>query len=140
MLVLLIFFLSCSRMSDIERAEQIIDEQEIAQDILVLSSDSLLGRAPFTIGEERSLKYLTQRMKDIDLEPAFNSSYLQEVPLVELNSSIPEELVIQSKQKKLWLKAVFDFTAWSPALSEIIVLKNSVLLLLGYGISDPELE
>lgn len=133
-----IILFSCSSINDPESAEKLIDEQGIAKDILTLSADSFMGRAPFTIGEERSITYLAQRMTEIGLEPAFGKSYLQEVPLVEMKSYTPDKIKIQHKNACVTLKSSVDYTAWSCWLNPEITLSSSQLVFVGYGISSPE--
>ncbi len=115
-----------------------INNQDLAKDILVLSSDSLQGRAPFTIGETRTIAYLEKRMKEIGLEPAFNGSFKQGVPLVELTSYIPDVFRISTPSGQTLLKSGEDYTARSPILKEEISLKSSEIIFVGFGISSPE--
>jgi Zn-dependent M28 family amino/carboxypeptidase len=115
-----------------------IEISTLEYDIQVLSSDSLLGRAPLTLGEDKTLNYLVHRMKQIGLQPAFNGSYLQEVPLVEIQTQVPEELVFGSKSSSISFSIGKSFTLWSSSLVESISIQNSELIFCGYGISSPE--
>ncbi|HET9053761.1 MAG TPA: peptidase M28, partial [Cyclobacteriaceae bacterium] len=51
-----------------------------------LSSDEFMGRMPFTEGETKTLAYLEAEVKKLGLEPGNGTSYLQEVPLVEITT------------------------------------------------------
>jgi Zn-dependent M28 family amino/carboxypeptidase len=110
----------------------------LANDILVLASDSFLGRAPFTEGEERTINYISKRMQEIGLEPAFDSSYLQSVPLVEIVSKISQSVKVVNGKSELEFAVGKDITLWSPVLIENVSLKKSELVFAGYGISAPE--
>ncbi len=115
-----------------------INSLDLAKDILVLSDDSLQGRAPFTIGEKRTVAYLEKRMKEIGLEPAFGDNYTQGVPLVELTSLIPNRLEIQTPKGLVSLKSGEDYTARCPILKEEIKLNSSEIIFVGFGINAPE--
>src|SRR5262245_10317310 len=56
----------------------------ISQYIKSLASDELEGRRPFTSGEKKTLDYLEEQFKALGLEPGNGTSYLQEVPMVEI--------------------------------------------------------
>lgn len=112
----------------------------LEKDIMVLASDSLEGRAPFSPGEKRTLAYLQQRMKQIGLKPAFNGSYLQEVPLAEITSYLPKSILFKSKDKKLDIEVGVDLSGWSPMLKQDVTINNSELVFTGFGISAPEIE
>jgi Zn-dependent M28 family amino/carboxypeptidase len=77
-------------------------------------------------------------MAEIGLEPPFDGSYLQEVPLVEMNSSISHEIIIEHKSGNFSLKPSIDFTAWSSYLNSEVTLTNSQLIFVGYGINSSE--
>lgn len=132
----ILFSLSCS--SRKESAIKSFTNSDLAQDIKVLSHDSLQGRAPFTIGETRTVSYLEKRMKEIGLEPAFNGSYLQDVPMVSIVSKVPDVLTVDAKLNKINLKADIDYCAWSPAINESIKVEKADVVFAGFGIDAPE--
>lgn len=134
--ILALLLISCS--SNVKRGENSIDIVRMANDITVLASDSLLGRAPFGLGEERTVQYLAQRMKSIGLLPAFNGSYYQNVPLVELVTQIPERLSIATPNGALKLEVGLDFTVWSHVLEQAVQIENSNLVFAGFGIDAKE--
>ena len=89
--------LSCQRSSpyDAEDGLSSFSETGIAQHIRTLSSDEFQGRRPFTVGEEKSLTFLQDEFKKIGLEPGNGSSYLQEVPMVEITPAADSILVVK---------------------------------------------
>ena len=133
--IILLAFFACNRGHNLDN---LIDANQIEQDILILASDSLEGRAPMTVGEQRTLAYLTHRMKEIGLEPAFGDSYLQEVPLAEITSMVQDRIVISSGKKNLELIEGENYTLWSPLLNSNFALRNSELIFAGFGIVAPE--
>jgi hypothetical protein len=60
---------------------------DIKQHIAVLANDSLLGRKPFTKGEDKTIAYIAAEFKKLGLAPGNNGSYFQDVPLVEITSA-----------------------------------------------------
>ncbi len=112
----------------------------LEKDIMVLASDSLEGRAPFSRGEAKTLAYLQFRMEQIGLKPAFNGSYLQEVPLAEITSFLPESILFKAKSKKYTVEVGADISCWSPMLQQDVTINNSELVFVGFGINAPELE
>ena len=67
-----------------------------------LNDDSLMGRKPFTEGETKMIVYLQKQFKQAGLEPGNGDSYIQEVPMVNIQNVIgkitgskrPDEVII----------------------------------------------
>jgi len=136
-LVILVFlFTSCS--DRFEQAILSINNNDIEQDILVLSDDSLQGRAPFSLGEKKTVAYLEKRMVEIGLEPAFGSSFTQGVPLVQLTSFLPDILSIQTPKGIVSLKSGEEYTARCPILKKTIGIESSEIVFAGFGVCMPE--
>ena len=64
-----------------------ITPEDIKSHIAVLADDSLMGRKPFTEGETKTTRYISQQFKQIGLEPGDNGSYFQDVPMVEVKGT-----------------------------------------------------
>lgn len=110
----------------------------LQNDIAILASDSMEGRAPCTVGETRTINYLGKRMKEIGLEPAFNDSYFQEVPLVKIISNTPNPIVINDKQGHLNFENGTGISLWSPVLVPEASIINNDIIFMGFGIDAPE--
>jgi Zn-dependent M28 family amino/carboxypeptidase len=106
--------------------------------ISVLASDDFLGRAPATIGEEKSINYLAEQFKLIGLKPANNGNYFQEVPLVKLTPSSPMKLNITGGKQKISLSYSADFIGGTPQISDSVSVHNSEIIFAGYGINSQE--
>lgn len=65
-----------------DKAIATIDGEKILADITELSSDAYEGRMPATVGEQKTLAYLTSRLKELNIAPA-PGGYLQKVPLIQ---------------------------------------------------------
>ena len=70
-----------------------IDTATLMRHIRVLAADSLLGRQPGTLGEERTAAYLEQEFRALGLAPGNpDGTYVQRVPLVGITvTNAPEE-------------------------------------------------
>ncbi|SDD00937.1 M28 family peptidase [Williamwhitmania taraxaci] len=135
--LILSFTIACSGPSA-ETASKVITSEGIAADITILAADSLQGRGPCTIGEVRTLSYLQSRMKELGLEPAFNGSYLQQVPLVNIFTRLVGNVEIGSPNGDIPLINAEEITVWSPVLEKEIVLSNVPMVFVGFGIRAPE--
>jgi Zn-dependent M28 family amino/carboxypeptidase len=134
----LVFFSSCKKLTDYEKAENTINANEMTRIVKEFGSDAFKGRKPFTAGEDSAIAFLIREYKRIGLEPCNNGSYLQEVPMVEVTDVPDEKMIINLKDNKLELNYKSDFVTFSKQLVDEIVLDNSQLVFAGYGIVAPE--
>ncbi|MCB8963425.1 MAG: M28 family peptidase [Bacteroidales bacterium] len=134
--VILVSLFACQ--SNINKALKSVNNDDLAKDIATLAADSMLGRAPFTIGEKRTLAYLQSRMVDLGLKPAFGESYTQDVPMISITSKVPSTIKVNFASKAFVLKADDDYCAWSPTTSTTINIDNTNLIFAGFGITAPE--
>ncbi|QHS55587.1 M28 family peptidase [Mucilaginibacter sp. 14171R-50] len=109
---------------------------DIRHHIAVLANDSLLGRKPFTRGEDKTIAYIAREFKKLGLEPGNNGSYFQEVPLVEITSASQEMRI--SGAATTSLKPGVDFVASTRRELDSLSLKNSPLIFAGFGVVAPE--
>ncbi len=131
----LALFSSCSNEN---KTNQVITADEIKSHIVVLANDSLMGRKPFTEGENKTINYISQQFKKIGLEPGNNGSYFQEVPMVEIKGSPSATMEITGGKSPLILNFSTDFVASTRQELDKVELKNSPLVFAGYGIVAPE--
>lgn len=117
-----------------------IEAQTIKSHIAVLANDSLQGRRPFTVGENKTVNYISAELKKVGVEPGNGDSYIQKVPMVEVTSTPSTTMEISGKNGKFSLKAVEDFVAFTRREQDTIQLKNSPLVFAGYGIVAPEFK
>jgi Zn-dependent M28 family amino/carboxypeptidase len=132
-------FVSCNvENKRIEPALKSITVDDIKKSISVLASDDFLGRAPSTIGEEKTINWLAEQFKQIGLKPANKDSYFQEVSLVKLTADPSMKLDISGGKRNLSLAFSDDFIGGTPQISELVQIDNSDIIFVGYGISSPE--
>ena len=109
---------------------------DIKQHIAVLANDSLLGRKPFSTGEDKAIAYISGEFKKMGLEPGNNGSYYQEVPLVEITSTAANLQI--SGKATLDLKPGIDFVAATRREVDTLSLNRSPLVFAGFGVVAPE--
>ncbi|AMR30421.1 peptidase M28 [Mucilaginibacter sp. PAMC 26640] len=112
---------------------------DIKHHIAVLANDSLLGRKPFTVGEDKTIAYISAQFKKLGLEPGNKGSYYQDVPMVEIGAAAAPTMQITGKTP-LSLKMAEDFVAATRQELPSVDLKNSPLVFAGYGIVAPEFK
>jgi Zn-dependent M28 family amino/carboxypeptidase len=138
-LLIIIAFVSCNVQNKIiEPALESIVVDDMKNRISVLASDDFQGRAPATIGEEKTINYLAEQFKQIGLKPANGDSYFQEVALVKLSADASMKLDISDGKRNLSLVFSDDFIGGTPQISEFIQIDNSDIIFVGYGINSPE--
>lgn len=125
-------------MTDDSTAIKSIDSAGLVHDISVLASDEFQGRKPFTIGEEKTLAYLQQRFKETGLRPGNDTSFLQEVPMVEIQSVPQGDLVISGSKGELKLSYLDQYVAGTKRVQEQVSVNKSEMVFAGFGIVAPE--
>src|SRR5947208_2461344 len=105
--------------------------------IKVLASDEFEGRAPGTKGEELSVKYVGDQLKQIGLKPGNpDGTYTQEVPLAGIKSEPRMSFAV--RDGTIDLKYPDDFIVSSARLQPEIKINNSEVVFVGYGVVAPE--
>jgi len=137
-IVVSIFTFNFCDKQNFEHAVESIKVDEIKNKIEILSSDEFLGRAPASLGEERTIKYLEEQFRRIGLNPGNGNSYFQEVPLFEIASHSWSKLNISNKKTSKSFGFIDDFVCGTSRFVENISIKNSELIFVGYGIVAPE--
>ncbi len=122
----------------IEDAKESITIDKLQNRISVLASDEFQGRAPATLGEEKTIHYLAEQFKEIGLEPVNGDSYFQEVGLVKLTAKAPMTLDIIGGKQNFKLAFSEDYIGGTPQIKELVELNNSEIIFVGYGINAPE--
>jgi len=120
-------------------AAQTTDPQQLAHSVRTLASDLFEGRAPGTIGEERTIGYLVGRFQALGLEPGGpDGQWVQSVPLLHTRLGKAEKLGIAQGG------VTTDWTVGSHVYLSTLQPKDKVaveaapLVFVGYGVSAPE--
>ncbi|GAB4248284.1 MAG: M28 family metallopeptidase [Ekhidna sp.] len=115
-----------------------IDSNRIEQHIATLASDAFLGRKPGTMGEHKTLTYLSQRLQEYGIEPANGDSYFQEFTISEVVPVLPETLTIKKGDDTFDLEVKEDFVAKTSHYGRTISVKDAEIAFVGFGITAPE--
>ena len=103
-----------------------------------LSSDEFEGRAPATVGEEKTIAYIIERMKAAGLQPGNNGRWTQDVPLVELTVQNPTKLTFTGGKTPVSLNYRTDAVLGTYQVTPKTEVKDSDVVFVGYGITAPE--
>ena len=103
-----------------------------------LSSDAFEGRAPGTEGETRTVEALAREFARAGLQPGYEGSWYQDVPLVEITMQGTPQLRITGGRESLNFAYRTDFVGASYRAQPRIDVENSELVFVGYGINAPE--
>jgi len=124
---------------DSAAAGAVISADSLLADIRILASDSLLGRAPGTLGEDRTVVFLEQRFRALGLGPGNpDGSYIQKVPLVGITPDPSTSLTFERSGARRTLKFKDDVVAWTKRVADSAGVSRSPVLFVGYGIEAPE--
>ena len=105
--------------------------------IKVLSSDEFEGRGPGTLGEEKTVAYLTDAFKSYGLLPGNpDGTYVQHVPLVGITSKT--DTVFTLGDRRILPAWINDYVAVSHRVAPHVEVKDSDIVFAGYGIVAPE--
>lgn len=116
-------------------------EKTYRQVVKTLASDDFQGRKPFTEGEGLTISYLEKQFKALGLEPGNKDSYFQDVPMVDITSSLQDdEVKMQGKKGNLKLQSLEDIVVGTKRVVEKQEIKDADMVFVGFGINAPEYD
>lgn len=138
--ILILTFVVACRQSPVEKAAESITEESLMKPIETLSSDKFRGRGTGTIGEEKTVNYLTQKFEELGLQGGMpDGSYTQDVPLIGQKTDQNATITITKNGKVVHQFGYYtDFMAWPSNLEKEVRINNAQLVYVGYGIQAPE--
>jgi Zn-dependent M28 family amino/carboxypeptidase len=114
-----------------------ITAEDLLRHTSALADDSMEGRAPGGVGEERAIRYLEGQFRALGLAPGNpDGSYVQKVPLVGMTPVIEASLNV--KGKPMPLRGQTDYTARTRHVKPEVKVENSDVVFVGYGVVAPE--
>lgn len=117
-----------------------IAESDFAELVKTLASDEFEGRAPGSVGEEKTVAYLEAQMKRIGLQPGNNGSYFQDVPMVETTAAPDTVLKLEVNGKPRELTFGTDYVIGTRTGQTEVKVDASDMVFVGYGVDAPERE
>ena len=136
-----IAFSSCNENKPVNNKEDelaLFSADSMRLHVSQLSHDSLMGRKPFTEGETRTVGYLQRQFKQAGLEPANGISYIQDVPMVNIQTTADPFMKVTSPKGNFTLKGFDDYVIWTDKITENISLRDNEVVFAGYGVNAPE--
>ena len=116
-----------------------INAAQLTETVRTLASDQFQGRAPGTVGEERTIGYLIGRLQALGLEPAgTDGGWTQPVPLLHTRLGTPTTLAFDRKGTATPLAFGTDIYVSTLQPKDRAVVENAPLVFVGYGVSAPE--
>ncbi|WP_168454478.1 M28 family metallopeptidase [Sphingopyxis microcysteis] len=116
-----------------------IDPANLTETVRTLASDQFQGRAPGTIGEERTIGYLIGRLQALGLEPAgVDGGWTQPVPLLHTRLGTATTLAFDRKGAATPLAFGTDIYVSTLQPQDQAVVQNAPLVFVGYGVTAPE--
>ena len=137
----LLLLAACNQKKQVVQQEDGIasfNADSLKKDIAMLASDSFKGRKPFTEGETKTIDYLQKQFASVGLEPGNGNSYVQAVPMVNIQATAAPEMQVKSAKGNFTLKAYDDYIMWTDKTDSVINLNNNELVFAGYGVVAPE--
>ncbi len=114
-----------------------LDGDRLLTDISVLAHDSLLGRAPGTEGETKTIAFLTAQFAAAGLEPGNpDGTWVQEVELVGITGTPTATIMFGGRAIPLTHRD--DYVAVSRHVVPEVQVTESELVFVGYGVVAPE--
>ena len=118
---------------------QTIAPDQLESSVRTLASDLFQGRAPGTIGEERTIGYLVGRFQALGLEPGGpDGQWVQTVPLLHTRLGAPTQLAVtQGGATTPW---TFGENVYVSTLQpkDQVGIDKAPMVFVGYGVSAPE--
>ncbi|MBP9826412.1 MAG: M20/M25/M40 family metallo-hydrolase, partial [Thermoanaerobaculia bacterium] len=116
-----------------------IDADRLVQTVRTLASDQFEGRAPGTVGEERTIGYLIGRLQALGLEPGGeNGTWTQRVPLLHTELGEASMLAFEHDGEARTLSFPNDIYVSTLQPNDIARIDDAPLVFVGYGVNAPE--
>ena len=129
-LSLVLLIIAC----DSENIDINISQETIANHMAALASDEFQGRMPCSVGENKTVAYLINELQDLGLEPGNGSQYTQEVPLLEIETEMLGDMVVETTNGTMNLSPSDDFVVHTERGGGTYQLAESELVFCGFGI------
>lgn len=137
----IVIFCSCNQdkpVTDNDDGLAAFSADSIRLHVSQLADDSLMGRKPFTEGETKTIAYLQKQFKQAGLEPGNGGSYIQEVPMVNIQTTADSVMKVTSPKGDFTLKGFKDYVIWTDKITDKVGLNNDEVVFAGYGVVAPE--
>ncbi len=122
-------------------AQQRITAPAMLHDIAALSADSMEGRFPGTVGDQRARRYLIRRLQAIGFEPGGpGGSWEQPITLMGLTVKDFDSWRFTGPGGEATFRWREDFIGGSGVQSPHVAIDDAEIVFVGYGIQAPEYQ
>lgn len=105
----------------------------------VLASDEFQGRSMGTVGEDKTVAYLTEQFRAAGLEPGGeNGGWKQTVPMIRTKLQSPMKLSIRQAGRTRALRFPEDVYLSTVRAVDHARIANAPMVFVGYGVTAPE--
>ena len=120
-------------------AQDPISADGLTDTVRTMTDDWFQGRAPGTVGEERTVGYLIGRFQALGLEPGGpDGQWVQKVPLLHTRLGTPQQLELATPQGAVPLKLGSDVYLSTLRSEAVATVAAAPLVFVGYGVTAPE--
>lgn len=113
--------------------------ERVTESVRTLTDDWYQGRAPGTLGEQRTVGYLIGRFQALGLEPGGpGGKWVQEVPLLRTRLGVPQQLELATPKGAISLKLGTDAYLSTLQGGDMATVAAAPLVFVGYGVQAPE--
>ena len=119
---------------------QAISAETLLEATRALSSDEFGGRAPGSLGEAKTIAYLTEQFASLGLQPGNpDGTWVQTVPLVGMTPQAGDVLTATRADDRTVLEPGSDYVTWTKHVVEQVEV-DSEFVFVGYGAVAPEYD
>jgi Zn-dependent M28 family amino/carboxypeptidase len=116
-----------------------LSAERVTETVRTLTDDWYQGRAPGTLGEQRTVGYLIGRFQALGLEPGGpGGKWVQEVPLLRTRLGVPQQLELATPKGAISLKLGTDAYLSTLQGGDMATVAAAPLVFVGYGVQAPE--
>ncbi|HEY4070390.1 MAG TPA: M28 family peptidase [Sphingomicrobium sp.] len=116
-----------------------IDMQRMGEITHVLASNEFQGRAPGTLGEDKTIPYLIEQFKAAGLEPAGeNGGWTQTVPMIHTQLKTPGTVEVSQSGRAVPLRFPDDVYLGTVRPVDRVAIENAPMVFVGYGVTARE--
>jgi Zn-dependent M28 family amino/carboxypeptidase len=138
LLVSLIFIFCLVIFAPDTRAAE-VEATRLSEIVKTLASEEFEGRAPGGPGEERTVNYLVDHFKALNLEPGGeNGSWTQAVPLVRTQLQLPASMGFHIGSERQALQQAIDIAIETSRPGKQVRIDRAPVVFVGFGANAPE--
>ena len=116
-----------------------ISAERMSEITRVLASDEFQGRSMGTVGEEKTVAYLTEQFRAAGLEPGGeNGGWTQTVPMIRTKLQTPMKLSFGRAESSTALRFPDDIYLSTVRAVDRARIASAPMVFVGYGVNAPE--